>query len=138
MIIPMRSVKLANLETKTAYESMFNANLLILVGTDYPYAPYLNQHIPAIQIDWDPSKIGHRHNVALSLVADAQSALTLLNAREQVVNVRPFLAACQKICAFGVLGCTMSKINCIPGFYLLKCLPNSVRRHPRMLSGQWM
>ena len=88
--------QIGKLGTKPAYEAMFNADLLILIGTDYPYAPYLNQHIPAIQIDWDPSKIGHRHNVALSLVADAQSALTLLNARGQVVNGRPFLAACQK------------------------------------------
>ncbi|WP_396022018.1 pyruvate oxidase [Bombilactobacillus thymidiniphilus] len=88
--------QIGKLGTKPAYEAMFNSDLLILIGTDYPYAPYLNKKIPAIQIDNDPEKIGHRHNIDLALVADSKDALTLLNTRGEVVAQRPFLSACQK------------------------------------------
>lgn len=88
--------QIGKLGTKPAYEAMFNADLLILIGTDYPYAPYINHKIPAIQIDADASHIGHRHNVDLAIVADSKSALTLLNARGEVVAQRAFLEACQQ------------------------------------------
>lgn len=88
--------QIGKLGTKPAYEAMFNADLLMLIGTDYPYAPYINQKIPTIQIDNDPSKIGHRHNIDLAIVADTKDALTLLNTRGEVISDRPFLKACQK------------------------------------------
>ncbi|MBA1395270.1 pyruvate oxidase, partial [Lactobacillus sp. XV13L] len=88
--------QIGKLGTKPAYEAMFNADLLILIGTDYPYAPYINHKIPAIQIDANASHIGHRHNIDLAIVADSKSALTLLNARGEVITQRPFLEACQQ------------------------------------------
>ncbi|UQS81976.1 pyruvate oxidase [Bombilactobacillus folatiphilus] len=88
--------QIGKLGTKPAYEAMFNADLLMLIGTDYPYAPYINQKIPTIQIDNDPSKIGHRHNIDVAIVADTKDALTLLNTRGEVISQRPFLKACQK------------------------------------------
>lgn len=88
--------QLGKLGTKPAFEAMANADLLILIGTDYPYTSYLNQKIPAIQIDANANFIGHRHQVAAAIVADAKSALTLLNARGELVVNRPFLDACQQ------------------------------------------
>lgn len=88
--------QVGKLGTKPAYEAMFDADLLILVGTDYPYAPYINHRIPAIQIDLEAARIGHRHSIDLGIVADAKSALAMLNKRGQAVPKRPFLAACRK------------------------------------------
>lgn len=88
--------QLGKLGTKPAFEAMASADLLILIGTDYPYTSYLNQKIPAIQIDNNTNFIGHRHQVEAAIVADSKLALTLLNARGSVVPNRPFLDACQQ------------------------------------------
>lgn len=88
--------QLGKLGTKPAFEAMASADLLILIGTDYPYTSYLNQKIPAIQIDNNTNFIGHRHQVEAAIVADSKPALTLLNARGSVVPNRPFLDACQQ------------------------------------------
>ncbi|BDR52278.1 pyruvate oxidase [Bombiscardovia nodaiensis] len=88
--------QVGKLGTKPAYEAMFDADLLILVGTDYPYAPYLNGKIPAIQIEIEPTRIGKRHAVEVGMVADAKDALTLLNARGEQIAETGWLKACQK------------------------------------------
>ncbi|OZG50419.1 pyruvate oxidase [Bombiscardovia coagulans] len=88
--------QIGKLGTKPAYEAMFDADLLILVGTDYPYAPYLNGKIPAIQIEIDPTHIGKRHQVEVGMVADAKDALTLLNSRGEHIPETAWLKACQE------------------------------------------
>ncbi|MGT2341138.1 hypothetical protein ACVPOQ_07150 [Staphylococcus aureus] len=44
--------------TKTSYQTMQDADLLIMVGTNYPYVNYLpKKNIKAIQIDTNPKNI---------------------------------------------------------------------------------
>ena len=43
---------------------MQDADLLIMVGTNYPYVDYLpKKNIKTIQIDTNPKNIGHRFNI---------------------------------------------------------------------------
>lgn len=84
---------MCELDTKPAYEAMSDADLLILVSTNYPCTFYINHKIPAIQIDLGTTKIGHRHNINLAIMADDKSALALLNKHGQAAFKRPFLTA---------------------------------------------
>lgn len=84
---------MCELGTKPAHEAIADADLLILVSTNYPCTFYINHKIPAIRIDLGTAKIGHRHNINLAIVADAKSALALLNKHGQAAPKRPFLTA---------------------------------------------
>lgn len=78
--------------TKPAYQAMQSADLLILIGTNYPYVDYLpKKDITCIQIDVDASAIGHRFNVDEGIVGDSKQALTLLTEAIKDVEERKFL-----------------------------------------------
>ncbi|MCO7125664.1 pyruvate oxidase [Sporolactobacillus shoreicorticis] len=81
--------------TKPAYEAMKNSDLLIMIGTDYPYAAYLPEGAKCVQIDIDPIKIGKRYSVTVGVVGDAAEAIAYLNDHVTPVNERPFLKTCQ-------------------------------------------
>ncbi|RYL92220.1 pyruvate oxidase [Sporolactobacillus sp. Y61] len=81
--------------TKPSYEAMKSADLLIMVGTDYPYAAYLPEGAKCVQIDIDPVKIGKRYSVTTGVVGDAAEALAYLNEHTTPVKDRPFLKSCQ-------------------------------------------
>lgn len=60
---------LGKIGTKTSYQTMQEADLLIMVGTNYPYVDYLpKKNIKAIQIDTNPKNIGHRFNINVELL----------------------------------------------------------------------
>ncbi|MCO7176276.1 pyruvate oxidase [Sporolactobacillus kofuensis] len=81
--------------TKPAYEAMKSADLLIMIGTDYPYAAYLPEGAKCVQIDIDPVKIGKRYSVTVGVVGDAAEALSYLTDHTTPVADRPFLKTCQ-------------------------------------------
>lgn len=81
--------------TKPAYEAMKSADLLIMIGTDYPYAAYLPEGAKCVQIDIDPVRIGKRYSVTVGIVGDAADALAWLTEHTTPVANRPFLATCQ-------------------------------------------
>ncbi|MET1249612.1 pyruvate oxidase [Sporolactobacillus sp. STCC-11] len=81
--------------TKPAYEAMKSADLLIMIGTDYPYAAYLPEGAKCVQIDIDPLKIGKRYSVTVGIVGDAADALSNLTEHITPVADRPFLKTCQ-------------------------------------------
>jgi pyruvate oxidase len=81
--------------TKPAYEAMKSADLLIMIGTDYPYAAYLPEGARCVQIDIDPLKIGKRYSVNVGIVGDAAEALSNLTEHITPVADRPFLKTCQ-------------------------------------------
>lgn len=47
---------LGQIGTKPAYEAMEECDLLIMLGTSFPYRDYLPDDTPAIQLDSDPRK----------------------------------------------------------------------------------
>ncbi|MFT8871258.1 MAG: pyruvate oxidase [Sporolactobacillus sp.] len=82
--------------TKPSYEAMKSADLLIMVGSDYPYIKYLPEGAKCVQIDINPVHIGKRYAVTTGIVGDAAEALTYLNAHVAAVPDRPFLNTCQE------------------------------------------
>ena len=66
---------LGQIGTKPAYEAMEECDLLIMLGTSFPYRDYLPDDTPAIQLDSDPAKIGKRYPVNAGIVSDAALGL---------------------------------------------------------------
>ncbi|AVQ33381.1 pyruvate oxidase [Staphylococcus muscae] len=89
---PYNLGNIGKIGTKPSYQAMQNADLLILIGTNYPYVNYLPQKdIKAIQIDINPDAIGHRFNINAPIVGDTKTALQLLLDAVEAVETRPFL-----------------------------------------------
>lgn len=86
------------LGTKPAYEAMKAADLLIMIGTDYPYRPYLPDESKAkcIQVDIDPVNFGKRFPVTVGIHADAADFLTYMNAKGTIYEDDRFLKSCQE------------------------------------------
>ncbi|SUK61419.1 Pyruvate oxidase [Staphylococcus aureus] len=83
---------LGKIGTKNIYQTMQEADLLIMVGTNYPYVDYLpKKNIKAIQIDTNPKNIGHRFNINVGIVGDSKIALHQLTENIKHVAERPFL-----------------------------------------------
>ncbi|HDZ3316492.1 TPA: pyruvate oxidase [Staphylococcus aureus] len=83
---------LGKIGTKTSYQTMQEADLLIMVGTNYPYVDYLpKKNIKAIQIDTNPKNIGRRFNINVGIVGDSKIALHQLTENIKHVAERPFL-----------------------------------------------
>ncbi|MBC1500739.1 pyruvate oxidase [Listeria weihenstephanensis] len=88
---------LGKIGTKPAYEAMQDADLLLMIGNDYPYTDYLPQEsVKSIQIDIDPAKIGHRFPATVGIVGDAKEALTALIEATDYIATRAFLEASQE------------------------------------------
>jgi pyruvate dehydrogenase (quinone) len=69
---------IGNPATRQAFES---ADLLLMVGTDFPYPQWLPAGTPTVQIDVQSRHIGRRTPVAVGIVGDAAPSLTALRAR---------------------------------------------------------
>ncbi|WP_226037474.1 pyruvate oxidase [Aquibacillus saliphilus] len=70
---------LGQIGTKPAYQAMHEADLLLLVGTSFPYREFLPDNIKTIQMDVDTKSIGKRYPVDIGLVGDAKKTLSWLN-----------------------------------------------------------
>ncbi|GAB4074634.1 pyruvate oxidase [Barrientosiimonas marina] len=88
---------LGKIGTKPAFEAVQDADLLIMIGTNYPYSNYLpKSDIPSIQIDNDASNIGKRFPATAGIVADVEDALQALIKETNQVMKRSFLDACME------------------------------------------
>ncbi|AME06394.1 pyruvate oxidase [Bacillus siamensis] len=85
---------LGQIGTKPAYEAMEECDLLIMLGTSFPYRDYLPEDTPAIQLDSDPAKIGKRYPVNAGIVSDAALGLKELTDYIEYKEDRRFLDAC--------------------------------------------
>jgi pyruvate dehydrogenase (quinone) len=60
-----------------AYKAIHDADLLLLLGTDFPFSEFLpGDHVKKVQIDRNPKHIGRRTAVDLALVGDIKSTVT--------------------------------------------------------------
>ncbi|MFD1416161.1 pyruvate oxidase [Oceanobacillus jeddahense] len=82
--------------TKPAYEAMEDADLLILLGTSYPYTEFLPEGITCIQIDSDPLQIGKRYPVDIGVAGDAKKTLTWFIEQLPRTEKRDFLEKYQE------------------------------------------
>ncbi len=62
----------------SAYVAMHEAELLILLGTDFPYESFMPEDNKIVQIDKRPERIGRRAKVDMGLGGDVKDTLELL------------------------------------------------------------
>jgi thiamine pyrophosphate-dependent acetolactate synthase large subunit-like protein len=85
------------LGTEPSYYAIKNCDLLISIGSDFPYHNfYAEADVPTIQIDNDVQQIGKRHPVTIPLVGD--SKLTLVELLPLILKKTDgsFLETCQQ------------------------------------------
>ncbi|MBN9376824.1 MAG: pyruvate oxidase [Chlamydiales bacterium 38-26] len=75
----------------SGYQAMMNCDVLLLVGTDFPYRQFYPQDAKIIQIDSRPENIGRRAPVDYGLVGDVQTTLNALNPKLEIKNDQSFL-----------------------------------------------
>ncbi|HUZ05095.1 MAG TPA: thiamine pyrophosphate-dependent enzyme, partial [Acidobacteriaceae bacterium] len=68
------------LGTAPSVDAMEECDMLIMIGTSYPYMEFLPKpgQAKCVQIEIDPTRIGLRHQVDVGLVGDAKTILTAL------------------------------------------------------------
>ena len=62
----------------SAYHSMQECELLILLGTDFPYTSFMPVHNKIVQIDIKPENLGRRAKLDLGLCGDVKDSLQAL------------------------------------------------------------
>ena len=62
----------------SAYHAMHKADLLVLIGTDFPYKDFIPTNKKIIQIDADGSKLGRRAKLDLGLVGNSKETVEAL------------------------------------------------------------
>nr|WP_320059258.1 thiamine pyrophosphate-dependent enzyme [uncultured Bacteroides sp.] len=62
----------------SAYQSMHECDLLVLLGTDFPYTPFMPVHNKIVQIDIKPENLGRRAKLDLGLCGDVKDSLQAL------------------------------------------------------------
>lgn len=61
-----------------AHAGIHDADLLILLGTDFPYQQFLPEDVTTAQIDIDPTKLGRRTSVKYPIHGDVRATLNAL------------------------------------------------------------
>src|SRR6202167_263860 len=64
--------------TKAVYDAVMGCELLLMVGTDYPYSEFLPSKGTVVQIDERPQVLGRRAPTTFGVVGSAQPTLKLL------------------------------------------------------------
>jgi pyruvate dehydrogenase (quinone) len=74
-----------------AYEAMHETDLLILLGTDFPYNAFLPDDVPIVQVDVRPEHLGRRSKLNLAVWGDVRETLRALMPRVREKPDRRFL-----------------------------------------------
>jgi thiamine pyrophosphate-dependent acetolactate synthase large subunit-like protein len=82
--------------SKAGYDAVHGCDVLIMVGSDYPYTEFLPQKAQVIQIDERAAVIGRRLPVAQSIVGSSRPSIAALLARVKPGADAGFLRAAQK------------------------------------------
>ena len=61
-----------------AYHSMHESSLLILLGTDFPYTPFMPTDCTIVQVDIKPERIGRRAKVEMGLCGSVKDTVRAL------------------------------------------------------------
>jgi len=82
--------------SKAGHEAVNRCDLLLMIGTDYPYTEFLPQKAQVVQIDERAFAIGRRVPVAQAIVGSCQPAVAALVNEVLEKTDTAFLAATQK------------------------------------------
>ncbi|HEX7410832.1 MAG TPA: thiamine pyrophosphate-dependent enzyme [Bacteroidales bacterium] len=85
----------------SAYHAMHECDLLVLLGTDFPYTPFMPVENKIVQIDIKPENLGRRAKLDLGLCGDVkdtlQALLPLLGIKEDVAFIDQQLEFYQEV-----------------------------------------
>jgi pyruvate dehydrogenase (quinone) len=74
-----------------AYEAMHECDLLILLGTDFPYNAFLPDDVTIVQVDVRPEHLGRRSKLDLAVWGDVGETLRCLTPKVREKSDRKFL-----------------------------------------------
>ncbi|MER6745975.1 pyruvate dehydrogenase [Streptomyces fungicidicus] len=74
-----------------AYEATHECDLLILLGTDFPYNAFLPDDVRIVQVDVRPENLGRRSKLDLAVWGDVKETLNCLTPRVRTKDNRRFL-----------------------------------------------
>ncbi|WP_432057924.1 pyruvate dehydrogenase [Streptomyces sp. bgisy022] len=74
-----------------AYEATHECDLLILLGTDFPYNAFLPDDVRIVQVDVRPEVLGRRSKLDLAVWGDVRETLRCLTPRVRTKDNRKFL-----------------------------------------------
>ncbi|MCX4588312.1 pyruvate dehydrogenase [Streptomyces sp. NBC_01549] len=74
-----------------AYEATHECDLLILLGTDFPYSAFLPDDVKIAQVDVRPERLGRRSKLDLAVWGDVKETLRCLTPRVKPKGNRRFL-----------------------------------------------
>ncbi|OKK04591.1 pyruvate dehydrogenase [Streptomyces sp. CB03234] len=74
-----------------AYEATHECDLLILLGTDFPYNAFLPDDVKIVQVDVRPEHLGRRSKLDLAVWGDVRETLRCLTPRVRAKTDRKFL-----------------------------------------------
>ncbi|MFI0732023.1 pyruvate dehydrogenase [Streptomyces sp. NPDC021225] len=74
-----------------AYEATHECDLLILLGTDFPYNAFLPDDVKIVQIDVRPEHLGRRSKLDLAVWGDVRETLSCLTPKVRAKSDRRFL-----------------------------------------------
>ena len=74
-----------------AYEATHECDLLILLGTDFPYSAFLPDDVRIVQVDVRPERLGRRSKLDLAVWGDVRETLRCLLPRVRAKTDRRFL-----------------------------------------------
>ncbi len=93
---PLSIGGIGNLGIKPAVHAMDHADLLLMIGTNFPYVGFLPKHVTTVQIDRDPGAIGKRVPVDAGIAGDAGAVIDILLPKLDRKANRDFLHDAQK------------------------------------------
>jgi len=76
----------------SAYHAMHECELLLLLGTDFPYTPFMPDQNKIVQIDIKPENLGRRAKLELGLCGDVKDTLQALIPMIEIKADDTFLA----------------------------------------------
>ena len=76
----------------SAYQAMHECELLVLLGTDFPYTPFMPTKNKIVQVDIKPENLGRRARLDLGLCGDVKDTLQALIPMIETKEDNDFLA----------------------------------------------
>jgi pyruvate dehydrogenase (quinone) len=80
----------------SGYHAMMNCDLLLMLGTDFPYRHFYPTKAKVVQVDRDPGALGKRVPLDLAITADVGETVRALLPRLSRATKRSFLASARK------------------------------------------
>lgn len=87
----------ARVSTKPANEALADSDLILFIGSDFPFARFFfPKSAKFIQVDIDSSKLGSRHKTDAAILGDAKETMKQMINSGKKRPVTPYLRACRE------------------------------------------